>query len=470
MMSGKKSGELRAVCGPKSKRLKEDLMKYESGGTYWRVTFDSPDRIPMFVRMDEGVRVWDADDNEYIDTYGPFAASCLGHRPRKLIEAAYDQMNTLMHISDMPNLPRAQLVKKLASIAPGDMKKDARVHFEVGGGPAVELALQIAEYATPSPQNDIISFYGAYHGRMSGGLSCAPNAYHREGVPAIKNNIIRIPFPYCYRCPYGRDCSNCDMFCLKALEAMFETPECGIYDPATKTNLVSCLIVEPAQFHGGGVYAPLEYFKGVRKICDEHNILFIADEIAIGMGRTGKWWCIEHYGVTPDLITTSKALSGGVWPLSAVIGKGEVFKAWDQKPDKHMGTWHGNAVGCRAALTVIEEIEQQGLLERNRQMGDYFKSGLECLAQKHALIGIVEGIGLGLGVEFVRDRKTKEPAAAETNYIVRRALEYGVLINLSSYYGNRVTFMPPYVITKADIDTVLEVLDKCLTEVEQGAV
>ncbi len=459
--TGKKCGELREVPGPKSKSIKEDLFKYESGATYWRATFDSEDRIPVFERQSD-VRQWDVDGNEYIDTYGPFAASCLGHTPDVVIDEVYKQSKTLMHVADMPNVPRAELVKELAGIAPEGM--DAVIHTEVGGSAAVELALQTAEYYTPAPQHGIISYYGAYHGRMSAGLSATPCAYYRENVPTIKNDITRIPFPYCYRCFYGREYPSCDMFCLKALKEMFKTPECGLYDPNTKTNLVSTLIVEPAQFHGGGVYAPKEYFKGIREICDEFGIVMIADEIAIGMGRTGKWWCIEHYDVVPDLITTSKALSGGVWPLSAVIGKREVMNAWNGHPDKHMGTWHGSAIGCKAATTTIREIKKRNLLDNVTEMGNYFKDGLFELQKRHELIGSIEGIGLGLGIELVKNRKTKEPAAAETSFIVKRALEYGVLVNLSSYYGNRMTFMPPYIITKSDIDIILNVLDMCLEE------
>ena len=268
----------------------------------------------------------------------------------------------MMHVADMPTIPRAEFVKELASIAPQGM--DPVIHSEIGGSAAVELALQIAEYYTPEPQHAIISYYGAYHGRMSGGLSCTPCAYYREKVPAIKNDIIRIPFPYCYRCFYGKEYPSCDLYCLKAFREMFKTGEYGLYDPNTDTRLVSTLIVEPAQFHGGGVYAPKEYFKGIREICDEFGIVMIADEIAIGMGRTGKWWCIENYGVVPDLITTSKALSGGVWPLSAVIGKRHIMDVWTGHPDKHMGTWHGSAIGCKAATTTIREIKRLNLLEQ----------------------------------------------------------------------------------------------------------
>ena len=466
-MSGKKVGEFRNVPGEKSKKMKKDLFKYESGGTFWRVTYDSPDRIPVFEKM-SGLKMWDLDGNEYLDTYGQFAASCLGHAPEELISEVTDQMNTLMHISDMPNVPRAKLVKKLAEIAPGDMKNDAKVQFEIGGSGAVELALQIAEYSTPNPQNDFISFFGAYHGRSTAALTVAPNIYFRVGLPTMANKVTRVPYAYCYRCHYCMEYPNCDMYCVKYLRKLFESPEYGIYDPKTKTNSISALIVEPAQFHTGGIYPPKEFIQGIREICNDYGIVMIDDEIAVGMGRSGKWFCIENYDVTPDLITTSKALSGGIWPLSAVIGKKKVMSAWDNTPDKHMGTWHGNAVGCRAALTVIDQIIKRDLLNRNIKMGKYFLDGLKDIKKRHRMVGEVQGIGLGLSLEMIRDKKTKEPAKSETIAVLVKALEYGVVICGAAYYGNRMTFMPGYVIEKSEINTILDIVDRCITEVEQG--
>lgn len=467
--AGKKCGEYRALPGEKSKKIKEDLFKYESGGTFWRVTNDSADRIPVYEKM-EGLRMWDVDGNEYIDTYGQFAASCLGHAPGQLIDAVTDQMRTLMHVSgDTPNVPRAQLVKKLAEeVAPGDMRGDAKVQFELGGSGAVELALQIAEYSQKDPQNDFISFFGAYHGRSTAALTVAPNIYFRDRLPTMAQKVTRVPYAYCYRCHYGMEYPSCDMYCVKYLKKLFESPEYGIYDPTTKTNSIAAIIVEPAQFHTGGIYPPAEFIQGVREVCDEYGLVMIDDEIAVGMGRSGKWWCIENYGVTPDMITTSKALSGGVWPLSAVIGKNKVMDVWNEHPDKHMGTWHGNAVGARAALTVIDEIQKNGYLEKNAEHGRYFLDGLKQIQKKHPMVGDVQGIGLGLSLEMVRDKKTKEPAEAETIAVIRKALEYGMTICRAAYYGNRMTFMPGYIVTKKDIDLMLDITDRCISEVEAG--
>lgn len=466
---GAKCGEYRQLPGPKSREIKEKLYQYESGGTFWRVTNDSSDRVPVYESM-KGLKMWDVDGNEYIDTYGQFAASCLGHAPEELIDEVTDQMRTLMHVSgDTPNIPRAELVKVLAEeIAPGEMRGDAKVQFEIGGSGAVELALQIAEYAQQDPQNDFISFFGAYHGRSTAALTVAPNIYFRDRLPTMAQKVTRVPYAYCYRCHYDRTYPSCDMYCVKYLKKLFESPEYGIYDPATKVNSIAAIIVEPAQFHTGGIFPPAEFIQGIREVCDEHGLIMIDDEIAIGMGRSGKWWCIENYGVTPDLITTSKAISGGVWPLSGVIGKKKVMSAWDEQPDKHMGTWHGNAVGARAALKVIDEIKKKDYLQKNAEHGAYFLDGLKELQKRHPMIGDVQGIGLGLSLELVRDRKTKEPAEKETIAVIRKALEYGVTICRAAYYGNRMTFMPGYIVTNQDIDLILEVVDRCITEVEAG--
>ncbi len=466
---GKKCGEFREVPGEKSKKIKDDLFRYESGGTFWRVTNDSAETVPVYERM-QGLLMWDADGNEYMDTYGQFAASCLGHAPEELIREVAGQMRTLMHVSgDTPNMPRAELVKMLVEeVAPGSMRGDSKVQFELGGSGAVELALQIARYAQPDPQNDFISFFGAYHGRTTAALTVAPNIYFRDRLPTMAEKVTRVPYAYCYRCHFDREYPSCDMACVKYLKKLFTSPEFGIYDPASKTNSVAAVIVEPAQFHTGGIYPPAEFMQGIREVCDEYGLIMIDDEIAVGMGRSGKWWCIENYGVTPDMIVTSKALSGGIWPLSAVIGRTSVMSAWDGKPDKHMGTWHGNAVGCRAALKVIEEVQKRNLMESNAAHGKYFLDGLEQMKKSHSMVGDVQGIGLGLSLELVRDKKTKEPAEKETVAVIKKALERGVVICRAAYYGNRMTFMPGYIVTERDIDLILRVVDECIAEVEAG--
>lgn len=467
-MSGKMPGQVRNVPGKKSQGIHKMLKQYESGGTAYKGHFDKKDRSPVLESMD-GVYATDVDGNVYIETFGAYAASCLGYRPKHLIDEVKGQMDTLMHVADMPSIPRSLLTRELLSIAPGELK-NGKVHFEVGGGPSVDLGLKIAEYYTPHPQHDIISFFGGYHGRTIGGGSVAPNVYYREKVPSISERVIRVSYPYCYRCIFEKEYPSCDLFCARYLEKLFSSAEFGIYDPRTKTNLVSTLIIEPMQTHGGGILPPNEFYPYIRKICDKYGIVFIDDEIAMGMGRSGYWFACEAFNTVPDIITTSKALSGGIWPLSAVIARKEIISVWDEKPDKHMGTWHGDPVGCHAALTVIKEIKDKDLLSRCRELGTYFLDGLKILQRNHPLIGDVAGLGLSLGMELVKDKKTKEPAVESTNMLIVEALRRGVLICRASYFGNRMTFIPPYIIKRDEVDTILSVLDESFTVVEKARV
>lgn len=455
-------GELREVPGPRSKELKGRLLQTEVGGTYWRATFDSQDRIPV-LDSQYGIYARDVDGNEYIDTYGAFAASCLGYAPEELIGPVQAQQRKLMHVSDMPSEPRVELAEELLSIAPGELRH-GRVQFELGGGPAVDLALKLA-LAKNFPRRDIISFFGGYHGRTLGSGNLTANAYNRETMPGLALNVIRVAYPYTYRCMYEKSPAECGEFCARYIEKLFESPEYGLYDRKTGTCLVGALIVEPMQTHSGGILAPPEFYPALRELCTKYGIVFIDDEIAVGVGRTGKWFACELWDVVPDIIVTSKALSGGIWPISAIIAKEEIAAAWESRPDKHMGTWHGDPVGTLAGLTVIRELKHRNLVQQCADNGEYLGQRLMELQERHPCIGDVSGVGLVWGIEFVRDRQTKEPADAETHATVVEALRRGMLICEASYFGNRITFMPPYVITRDEIDTVISILDASIDSV-----
>lgn len=459
-MVGKRPGELRDVTAAASGRFSELLLQNESGGTFWRAPFEGPEKVPV-LKSQEGVYVTDVEGNVYIETLGAFATSCLGYAPQELIESAMKQASQLMHVSDWPNVPRAELSQRLLDIAPGFLKQ-GKVQFELGGGPTVDLALQLIHYRAPAPRRDMIAFFGGYHGRTVASVNLAANAYNRERFPGINFNVIRVPYAYCYRCAFERCYPACDMFCVKWIERLFESAEYGVYDPSSGTSLVAGLVVEPVQTHSGMVVPPPEFYQGLRRICDTYDLIFLSDAIPMSIGRSGKWFACEHFGVTPDMITVSKSLAGGIWPLSVVIGRRDIMDAWEQHPDKHMGTFHGNPVGCRAAMTVIEEIQRRNLLAHVADMGDYFLQGLKELEARHEVIGEVSGLGLSLGVEFVRSRQTKQPAPEVAASVVWESLRRGVIMLRVGYFGNRITFMPPYVITKEEIDTILEVLHQAI--------
>ena len=459
-MAGKHPGQLRDVPGAVTGQYKDLLLRNESGGTFWRAPFEGPEKVPV-LKSQEGIYVTDVDGNVYIETLGAFATSCLGYAPKELIQSAMEQASQLMHVSDWPNVPRAELSQRLLEIVPGFLKQ-GKVQFELGGGPAVDLALELIHYWAPTPRRDMISFFGGYHGRTVASVNLAANAYNRERLPGVNFNVIRVPYAYCYRCAFDRSYPSCDMFCVKWIERLFESAEYGVYDPATDTSLVAGMAVEPVQTHSGMIVPPAEFYQGLRRICDRYGLVFFSDAIPMSIGRSGKWFACEHFGVTPDMITVSKSLAGGIWPLSVVIGRRDIMDAWEKRPDKHMGTFHGNPVGCKAALTVIEEIQKRNLLAHVTEMGHYFLAGLKALEAKHEVIGEVSGLGLSLGVEFVRDRRTKQPAPEVAARVALESLRRGVIVLRVGYFGNRITFMPPYIITKEEIDTILDVFNQAI--------
>jgi 4-aminobutyrate aminotransferase/(S)-3-amino-2-methylpropionate transaminase len=284
----------------------------------------------------------------------------------------------------------------------------------------------------------------------------------------IWENTVFVPYAYCYRCFLRKEYPDCGMACVDFIERMFESEAYVIRNPGTGASQVSVLFFEPIQAHLGMVIPPIEFFQGIRRICDEYGIILVDDEIAMGIGHTGHWFACEYFGVVPDIIGIGKALTGGVWPLGAVIAKKEIMDIWGASPDKHMGSYHGNPVGCAVALGNIRLIRERKLLQNAKSMGRYMLDGLASLMKVHSTVGEVVGVGLALGVELVRNRTTKEPATEETGQLVSECMRRGVFILRCGYYGNRLNMMPSLDISKEDADTILKVLDEALTVVERG--
>lgn len=457
------------IPGPKSMEwiVREGVA--ESGGNAYPDFFGSGKHSPVFVSQ-EGSYLIDIDGNRFLETSGCYSCGTMGYLPLELIEVAYNQMRELVHVPDVPTIPRIELSEELQKIAPGELVR-GRVQYEVGGSGAMDLALQIAYYYScklkTQSRHRIMSFWGNYHGRTLGTLSVTGSAHCQEGMPIWEKTVF-VPYAYCYRCFLEKKYPKCEMACIDFIERMFESEAYVIRNPATGASQVSVLFYEPIQAHLGMIIPPIEFFQGIRRICDEHGIILVDDEIAMGIGHTGQWFACEHYGVVPDMIGIAKALTGGVWPLSAVIAKKEIMEVWGASPDKHMGSYHGNPVGCAVALENIRLIREKNLLENVRSMGQYMLEGLQALMREHQIIGEVVGIGLALGVELVRNRTTKEPATEETQRLVSECMKRGVLILRCGYHGNRLNMMPSLDISKEEADTVLKVLDETLALVEGG--
>ena len=447
------------IPGPRSRKLLEMDDRHLSGGSAYPDMFGTGLRAPVFVAS-EGCYLIDADGNRFLETSGTYSVGVLGYAPRPLMDAAYDQMKRLMHVPNMPNPPMLELAKSLLEICPGDLKQ-GKVQFEVGGGPTMDLAFKLAHYYAVYGKRAVnpvtFAFMGAYHGRSLGATALTGYAYYLDGMPRVPG-IVHIPFAYCYRCPYQKEYPTCDILCARMIGHLLESGNYSYRDQNTGRNSVATLVIEPIQAHSGMIVPPDEFLPVLAEVCREYGITTVADEICMGFGHTGKWFAGDHWGFVPDIMAVAKAITGGAWPLGAVVAKKDIYDVWGAAPDKHMGTYHGNPVGCAVGLANLGLIRENHLVENAAAMGDYFLNGLRELAERYPLIGDVTGKGLAIGVEFVRDRKTKEPAERETIAIVREAAKLGVLILRNGYFGNRITFMPPLNVTTHEIDIILDVL------------
>lgn len=440
--------------GPKTKAILEDLIKYESQGDLCFANYGTP---PV-IEEAEGVFVKDVDGNTFLDMTSGFAALNLGHCPKSVIEAATNQMNKVHHTAQQPTEVRTKLAKKLVEIAPGKLKNNSKVQFDTGGTSAVEVGMKIAKAYTDRPY--ILCYQGAYHGRSFGTLAVTCFPFLKENFFPIMPGAVRIPYPYCYRCPFGREYGSCGMACVKNLRDMFSDPTWGLIDRNKGTNLVAGLLIEPAQGAGGYITPPDEYWKGIREVCDEFDVLIVDDEIQMGWGRSGEMFAIESWGVAPDIMMVGKAFTAGVIPNAAIICPTEIMDVL--QPIHQSVTFSGNPVGAAAALAMIQELEEKNLLENARKVGGYFLEKLQELQAKHELIGCVQGKGMILSVEFVKDRKTKEPASEQNMQIIKESLKRGLLLTISGHFGNRLNLVPPLITTKEQVDMAIEILDEVI--------
>ena len=443
--------------GPRTKKILKDLQKYESQGDLCFANYG----VPPVIKEAKGVFVRDVDGNTFLDLTSGFAALNLGHCPREVIEAAYEQMKRVHHTAQQPTEVRMELAKKLVEIAPGKLRNNSKVQYDTGGTNAVEVGMKIAKAYTKRPY--ILCYQGAYHGRSHGTLAVTCFPFLKENFFPIMPGAVRIPYPYCYRCPFGGKYPGCGLQCAKHIENMFSDPTWGLIDRKKGTNLVAGLLFEPAQGAGGYIVPPDEYWKEVRRICEKYDVLLVDDEIQMGWGRSGEMFSIEAFGTYPDIMMVGKAFTAGVIPNAAIIAPTKIMDVL--KPIHQSVTFSGNPVGAAAALAMMAVIEKRKLLEHVREAGAYFLGRLNELMEKHAIIGQVQGKGFILSLELVKDRQTKEPF--ESIRVVREALKRGLLLTISGHFGNRLNIVPPLITTKSEIDIGVKILDQALSAVEK---
>ena len=407
------------------------------------------------VERARGALVWDIQGKEYIDFAGGIAVMNVGHSHPKVVAAIKEQAEKFTHTCFMvlPYEPAVMLAQKLCTAVYGNTQKSALMVNS--GAEAVENAVKIARYHTK--RSAIIAFENGFHGRTLMGMSLTSkiNPY-KQGFGPFAPEIYRMPFAYCYRCPFNAEYPTCEIECAEYLNEFF------ISHVAPENT--AALIVEPIQGEGGFITPPQEYFPKIKKICEENGILLIADEIQTGIGRTGKMFAMEHWNVEADITTVAKSLAAGM-PLSAVVGKKEIMDS--VHPGGIGGTYGGNPVACQAALAVMEIFEEDNLLKKAGNLGEKIRRRLDVFKERFELIGDVRGIGPMLAMELVKDRKTKEPATKEAKALTRYCIKKGLIILSCGTYGNVIRLLMPLIIEDEQLEKGLEIMEDGLASLKK---
>jgi 4-aminobutyrate aminotransferase/(S)-3-amino-2-methylpropionate transaminase len=397
-----------------------------------------------------GALVTDVDGNTLIDMAGGIGVLNVGHTPDAVVEAIRDQAGKLIHSCVLVTTyePYVELCEKLNAAAPGHFTK--KTLLSNSGSEAVENAVNLARYYTD--RQAVICFDGAYHGRSQLALSLTSKyALFKKGMGPFSGEVYRVATPNLYRGPTGME----EEAFIDWTIAEFDNALIARVDPAA----VAAVIIEPVQGEAGFVPIPQRFMEHLRKRCDEHGMVLIADEVQAGMGRTGKLFSIEHTGVVPDMIVAAKSLGAGM-PIAAVIGRAEIMDSAHKGGVG--GTYGGNPVACRAAIEALKEIQSPAFQQRAREVGERMRLRLESWREKFPLVGDVRGVGPMRLVEFVRDRVTKTPAQDETLAIIQRAVASGLILIRAGLYSNGIRLLPPIVITDEQLDEALDVLEAAI--------
>lgn len=440
---------LTALPGPKARAAVEADTRYISP-SYTR-------SYPLVAKSGKGVRITDADGNEFLDFAAGIAVTSTGHCHPEVVAAIQKQAAELIHISgtDFYDEHLTDLAAKLSAIAP--MKGPHKVFYGNSGAEAIECALKLARYHTKRQQ--VIAFYGAFHGRTMGALSLtASKPQQKRRFAPLVPGVTHIQYPYVYRGCQGTAAEQEEwaLNCARYIE-----------DRLFKTTLppeeVAAIFVEPIQGEGGYVVAPANFMRELRRICDKHGILLVADEVQSGAGRTGKWWAIEHTGVEPDIVTIAKGIASGM-PLGVCLAKAEIM---DWIPGSHASTFGGNPVSIASALATMNVLER-GAIANAAKVGAQMIARLEGWKKTHPLVGDVRGRGLMIGLELVKDKATREPVTALRNKVEELAFERGLMI--LGCGETTIRLCPPLVVTEEEATVALDILEDVLSEVEKELV
>jgi diaminobutyrate-2-oxoglutarate transaminase len=435
-----------APPGPKS----QEHLAYQSAHEGSAVSY--PKGMPMAIQRAKGATIEDVDGNLYVDFFGGAGVMNVGHSNPAVVQAATKQIGELTHALDFPTPSRRQLVKRLSALLPKEL---SRVSF---GGPtgsdAVESAVKLAKYNTK--RHPIIAFEGSYHGMTVGALSLTSGRAFREPFLPLLPEVHFVPYAYCYRCPFKRTPDKCGLECAEYLDHVIEDPHSGVGKPAA-------IIVEPIQGEGGSIVPPEKFLPRIRQICDQNEIVMIADEVQAGFCRTGKMFSFEHTNTIPDIVTMSKALGGIGLPISGMAYR-EKWNTWPA--GQHIGTFRGNVTAYAAGAAALEFMVTSDLAAHALHLGEHMLSLLREVQKDSEIMGDVRGKGLMLGVELVKDRETKEPAPELARRVRSACHRRGLLIEIGGHYNNVARFLPPLVLTEELAQRGVAVFADVVREVE----
>ncbi|WP_373498363.1 4-aminobutyrate--2-oxoglutarate transaminase [Desulfococcus sp.] len=409
-----------------------------------------------YIAKARGARLTDVEGREYIDFGGGIAVMNVGHSHPKVVAAIQRQAERFTHTCFMvtPYESPVRLAEKLCAAVPGDFPKSAM--FANSGAEAVENAVKIARYATQKPA--VIAFENAFHGRTLLAMTLTSKVKpYKFGFGPFAPEIYRMPFAYCYRCPFRLSYPACDVACADYFNDFLITH--------VVPENTAAIIFEPVQGEGGFIVPPKEYFPRIKATCEANGILFIADEIQTGMGRTGTLFGMEQFGVVADITTVAKSLAAGM-PLSAVVGRKEIMDSVHASGIG--GTYGGNPLACEAALAVFDIFETEGLLTKAKALGEILRTRLNAFKESCALVGDVRGLGPMMAMELVKDREKKTPAADEAKALTRFCLDRGLVLLSCGIYGNVIRFLMPLVISDADLNTGLDIVGEGLEAVSRS--
>jgi len=405
---------------------------------------------PLVAEKGEGLWIHDPDGNTFLDFTAGIAVCATGHCHPHVVNAIKEQANKLLHMSgtDFYYTSQITLAEKLAHLAPGDGSN--KVYFGNSGAEAVEAAFKLARWYTKRELN--LAFFGAFHGRTMGALSLtASKTIQKKYYNPLIPGITHIPYAYCYRCPYHMSYPECGMECVRWIED-------NLFRTTVPPEEVAAIFVEPIQGEGGYIVPPPEFHRELQKIANKYGILYVADEVQSGMGRTGKMFAMEHFGVVPDIMALAKGIASGM-PLGAMVARSDIM-VWEA--GSHASTFGGNPVSCSAALATIELLEAE-LMENAKIRGEYLMTGLRVLQKSIECMGDVRGKGLMVAVELVKDRDTKERATDWRNEVIQKAFQKGLL--LLGCGENSIRFSPALTVTVEEIDVCLSIFEESLREV-----